>query len=67
MLTALTAEQEEEMVEWLSEHSVLWNKKMKDYKDIPMNIKPVKPPILYKKDTKAQRKRSSVADVVASA
>ena len=36
MLTALTPEQEEDMVEWLSEHPVLWNKKMKDYKDIQM-------------------------------
>ena len=67
MLTALTQEQEEGMVEWLSEHPVLWNKKMKDKNDIQMNIKPGKPPILFKNDTKAQRKRSSVADVVASA
>ena len=36
LLTALTPEQEEEMVEWLSEHPVLWNKKMKDYKDTQM-------------------------------
>ena len=28
LLTALTPEQEEEMVEWLSEHPVLWNKKI---------------------------------------
>ena len=35
-LTALTSEQEEQMVEWLVEHPVLWNKKMKDYKDIQM-------------------------------
>ncbi|MEW8548748.1 MAG: hypothetical protein AB2693_35045 [Candidatus Thiodiazotropha sp.] len=36
LFTALTPEQEEEMVEWLAEHPVLWNKKMKDYKDIHM-------------------------------
>ena len=35
--------------------------------DIQMNIKPVKPPILYKTDTKAQRKGSYGANVVASA
>ena len=39
LLTALTPEQEEEMVEWLSEHPVLWNKKMKDYKDTQMKLK----------------------------
>jgi hypothetical protein len=32
-LTDLTPEQEQEMVEWLEVHPLLWNKKMFDYKD----------------------------------
>jgi hypothetical protein len=33
MMTDLTAQQEQEMIDWLREHPVLWNKKLRDYKD----------------------------------
>ncbi len=36
IVTDLTPEQEEDMIQWLRDHPVLWNKKLTDYKDITL-------------------------------